>query len=83
MATQPNTLFEMFTATPQLTDAQRQIAIADYEAEQARDEACRYIKDHRRKRDRAMPGDRAWHVEQIKVDWWLNELLRATGRGEA
>lgn len=57
-------LMALFTATPQLG-----------EIEQAR----HYIELHREQRDRFERDSRAWHVEQIKLDWWVKELLKATG----
>lgn len=62
MATKPNTLFELFTATPQIS-----------EVEQAR----HYIGNHRAARDDQDKGSHKWHVEQIKLDWWVSQLLRA------
>lgn len=72
-------LMALFTAAPQLNEAQQRIEVADYKAEQAREEACRYIRLHLRKRDRCELDSRAWHVERIKIDWWVKELLRVMG----
>lgn len=57
-------LMALFTATPQIS-----------EIEQAR----HYIATHRAARDEQERGSRAWHVEQIKLDWWVAQLLRAIG----
>ena len=60
-------LMALFTGTPQLS-----------EVEQAR----HYIRTHRETRDQCMIDSHARHVEQVKLDWWTEQLLRAIG-GEA
>lgn len=57
-------LMALFTATPQLS-----------EIEQAR----HYIEAHREQRDRCALDSRAWHIERIKLDWWVKQLLSLVG----
>ena len=57
-------LMALFTETPQLS-----------EVEQAR----HYIRTHKEKRDQCMTDSRARQVEQIKLDWWTEQLLIAIG----
>lgn len=57
-------LMALFTGTPQLS-----------EVEQAR----HYIRTHKEKRDQCVIDSHARHVEQVKLDWWTGQLLRAIG----
>jgi hypothetical protein len=61
-------LWALFTTAPQLSDADR---------------AAHYIEHHFEQRERHALGSHGWHIERIKLDWWVKELLRinAASRG--
>lgn len=43
------------------------------------EEARHMVAKLRAKRDSFLPGSRDWHLEQIKLDWWMGELARVSG----
>lgn len=55
-------LMALFTGTPQLGEVEQ---------------ACQYIRTHRERRDQCTLDSREWHIERIKLDWWLAKLLHA------
>lgn len=57
-------LMALFTATPQLGEVEQ---------------TCHYIRTHRERRDQCALDSREWHIERIKMDWWLAKLLLAMG----
>lgn len=59
-------LMALFTETPQIG---------------AVEQARHYIRTHKEKRDQCMADSRARQVEQIKLDWWTEQLLLAIGGG--
>lgn len=54
-------LMALFTGTPQLGEVEQ---------------ACHYIRTHREKRDQCVIDSREWHIERIKLDWWIAKLLQ-------
>lgn len=60
-------LWALFTDAPQIDETER---------------ACHYIRLHKEQRDSFELDTRPWHVERIKMDWWVKELLRITEGSE-
>jgi hypothetical protein len=54
-------LWALFTATPQIGEAEQ---------------AAHYMAHHLERRDQFPIGSTPWHVERIKLDWWVKEWLR-------
>jgi hypothetical protein len=43
------------------------------------EEARHMVAKLRANRDGLLPGSRDWQLEQIKLDWWMGELVRVSG----
>lgn len=54
-------LWALFTDAPQIGEAEL---------------AAHYIERHFEQREQYPIGSRPWHVERVKLDWWVKELLR-------
>jgi hypothetical protein len=61
-------LWALFTDTPHIAEAER---------------AAHYMAHHLARRDQHPIGSRPWHVERIKLDWWVRESLRISDGREA
>lgn len=54
-------LWALFTETPHLSEAEK---------------AADHIERHFEQRERHPIGSRPWHIERVKLEWWVKELLR-------